>query len=320
MDPALQGIHDSMQRNAALFLRRSVEEMLRDDGDPDDPLSHDAATMSCTLLQLSIELFLKAAIIRGCGLPIVADPRRHKDRTLAVLLVKCEKQTLHTKSFEDLKHVFRRSPQSERFSETDWTFIDEFQRLRNKLVHVGYEFHANDLIDLRIDTVYVISHTVASLMTDDDARIPSEVLEPFLGAGMFKRLISYAPYVEHMTSLVRDLDGRTLRCWECDKPTFSQVEKRCFCCCHDWSVGAGFADCIFCESPKSVVFDTLNIEEAEPINGLCLACGQAGDVVRCTECRYASEIDYSQFGRVDQMACEECGAILRKAKRSAEKS
>jgi hypothetical protein len=87
--------------------------------------------------------------------------------------------------FERLKLFVLADPESYHLNETDEHFVSQFQSLRNKLVHVNYNFDSADLFDLNYDMIYVLVHIVPKLLAANEEQ-PSEYLKQLLGPDAFR--------------------------------------------------------------------------------------------------------------------------------------
>lgn len=272
-----------VRKNSWLFLRRAIKELVGHDDSKDDGLTEETATIAITFIQIAFELSLVARFIKEDGVHgIVKGP--DSALTEDELLLKFESNDLNTKSFNSLK---KQAIDNNIFlCNDDECLIDEFQKVRNKLVHLNYRFDAGDLYDLKYDLTYFIVKVVIPILSEEYER-PSEAISKNLDSKDFVKLIKFPPYAYEMYKAAREQSDLVYKCVHCENESLAvdYGNEHCYSCCADFT-GAGFIDCPYCKSLGAMIYDALNIDAQGDltIRALCLKCKEDNMVYHCNKC------------------------------------
>ncbi len=274
---------ERIRSNSWLFLQRAIKELISHDDSNDDGLSEERAVIATSLIQMSFELSLVAHFIASDGIKgVITDKDKHLPE--AALIEKLKDNELATKPFNALKaeairdKIFR--------GDDDENLINEFQKIRNKLVHINYTFSKNELYDLKNDLTYFIVHVVMPTLSEERHN-PSEIISIKIGSKSFKKLIRFPPYAKEMNRIAKQNSNNVYRCIHCGNNSLAtdHSEEYCYSCCAELS-HAGFIDCPYCKSERSMIYDALNIslQGDHTIKGLCLNCSSDDLVFLCEKC------------------------------------
>lgn len=292
-----------VRKNSWLFLRRAIKELVNHDDSNDSGLTEETAIISTTFIQIAFELSLVAHFIKKDGIYGVV---KGADSSLTEeeLLLKFESNDLNTKSFNSLKkqaiddHVFLHND--------DEHFITEFQRVRNKLVHLNYNFDTNELYDLKYELIYFIVKVLIPVLSEEYER-PSEAISLNLDSKDFLKLIKFPPYAEEMNKVAKEQSDFVYKCIHCDNESLAvdYGNEHCYSCCADFS-GAGFIDCPYCQSEVTMIYDALNIDAQvdSTIRALCLQCREDELVYHCKKCD--SNVALEAYAGEDKCNLEYC--------------
>lgn len=292
-------IYNTVYKNAVLFLKKGIKEIIKHDN---AGLKNNQAIFSCLYIQMSIELGLKSFLIKDSGIRTIL-LNKYENRTEDEIFASFNANTLQTKRFEDLKNFIKKNYSF--FDEAQYNQINKLQLYRNKLVHLNLFLDDNELVILKNELIYTIVHILIPFLTEIsfEFETPSEFYQECLNKKQYKKLISFAPYVDEMEKLAKNNDGLAYECPNCFKHTFSPISEICYCCNLKFIDAAGYVDCKQCEAKKSVIYDVLNIEDNNnSINSKCLNCGDKSYVFRCPECEFAltyyfeNELENTCFG------------------------
>ncbi len=251
-----------------------------------DESDHEQAIVSCLFIQMSIELSLKAFLIKECGIKTILN-NQYQHHTIESIFEAFERNTLQTKRYEDLKNYIKSHSELTWFNNNHFNHLDKFQRFRNKLVHLNLSLDTNDLLAFQYELIYAIVHLLIPLLTEIsfEFETPTEFYKIHLDKDQYEELINFPPYIEEMEKLSKEFTGLAYECTECFNRAFSPISEICYCCNLNFRDAAEYATCVTCTAPKSVVFDYLNIKHNEnTINGLCLNCGEKQMVFKCADC------------------------------------
>lgn len=292
-----------VRKNSWLFLRRAIKELVNHDDSNDSGLTEETATISTTFIQIAFELSLVAHFIKKDGIYGVV---KGTDSSLTEdeLLLKFQSNDLNTKSFNSLKkkaiddHVF--------LNNDDEHLITEFQRVRNKLVHLNYNFDTNELYDLKYELIYFIVKVLIPVLSEEYER-PSEAISLNLDSKDFLKLIKFPPYAEEMNKVAKEQSDFVYKCVHCENESLAvdYGNEHCYSCCADFS-GAGFIDCPYCKSEVAMIYDALNIDAQvdSTIRALCLQCSEDELVYHCKKCD--SNVALEAYVGEDKCNLEHC--------------
>jgi hypothetical protein len=281
MDTLTQKIYDTVYGNAVLFLRRGIKETIHS-----KVFDREAGIVSCLFVQMSVELALKAYLIkRDSVYAILDDKMQQKD--ISAIFAKFEADTLHTKRFQDLKLALV-ARNFNWLTDKHIQHFDAFQKRRNKLVHLNLSLDdPQELSDLKLGLIYVVVHVLVPLLAEIsfDYQTPSEFYEENLDKKDYLKLIDFLPYIKEMEKLAKEYSLYVYPCPDCHKKTFSTAAEICYCCNLSFVNAGEYTDCKNCDSRHAVLFDHLNIGLHDNImNGLCLNCEDRPQVFKCPEC------------------------------------
>lgn len=274
---------NKIRENSWLFLRKAIKELISHDDSNDDILHKDKAIMAISLIQMSFELSLVAYFVETDGIKGIV---KGSDASLSEqeLLVKYENNELVTKSFNSLKQIAKE--RGSLFNEDDEYFIEMFQKIRNKVVHLNYEFDDGDLYDFKYDLIYFIVKVIIPTLANEYLN-PSEAISTNIESADFLELIHFPPYAYEMHKIAKENSLHVYPCIHCGNESLAVDigEEYCYSCCEDLSQ-AGFIDCPYCKSERSMIYDALNIDCQidRTLKGLCLKCEEDDLVYVCKEC------------------------------------
>lgn len=301
-----ENIADKVRESSWLFLRRAIKELISHDDTNDDGLSKEVAIVSTVFIQMAFELSLVARVVSEYGIHGVV---KGGDSMLGEkeLLAKFDSNDLDTKTFNALKQ--RAVEQFYFLNEDDQYLVDDFQRMRNKLVHLNYEFSPGDLYDLKYDIVYFLVQVVIPMLSKEESR-PSEVIASKLDGGDFYRLIKFPPYASRMYQKAKQFSDDVYKCFYCGNESLAAGgygNEHCYSCNQDY-FHVGFADCARCCSRNSIIYDSLNIEFQldRTLKGVCLNCDEDDLMYSCASCGSVVALEATSYERCHpDYCCEE---------------
>lgn len=272
-----------VRNNSWLFLRRAIKELISHDDSNDDGLSEERAIMATTLMQMSFELSLVAYFIELDGIRGIVKGE-NTSLTEDELFLKFEQNELYTKTFNSLKKIALEK--NIFLNSDDEFFINDFQQIRNKLVHLNYAFDESELYDLKYDLIHFVINVIIPTLSNEEVKF-SEVISMNLDKKDFLKLINFPPYAYAMHKVAQENAKNVYRCVHCgnDSLAIEVGEEHCYSCGEDLS-HAGFIDCPYCKSERSMIYDALNIgnQKDRTMRGLCLKCENDDLVYLCEKC------------------------------------
>lgn len=277
-------LYKTVVHNSLLFLEVGVKRML----DNDKLSLEDTLVLSCTNIQISFELAMRAYILRVKGLDSILDRKQQGKYTDEEKEKLYQDNKLKVVEFDGLKNQLKRK-EYDVFKKEDFTIIDEFQTLRNKMVHFCCSLEERELCELREKLMYYVVRVVLCLLYDkyEDKR-PTEYFEELLGWDFYRTLINEKGYIRAIEKLAKENAKDVGLCPICSRYTYSITEKFCYFCNvqpqdDEW----GRTDCIACGSKNSVIYDRLNIHlkgNHHSMPGMCQHCEAHPDVFECPIC------------------------------------
>lgn len=286
-----QEIHDQIVNNAIVFFKDFIDRITTRDEGHKDEISDDVLILSIMSLQTSIELALKALVIKRKGLQGIVEGDDVK-KTGGEIFDLYKRNELWTKGFEKLKKLSKNEKLIPSMNEADYDVINDFQQYRNGVVHCAYKFQEGDYYDLKYDIMYfVTSVLIKVLCSGDDDVMPSEFLEYNLGGRYHKQLISYPPYRQAMRQMAQRHDDETLSCISCDNKTYCKDEQYCYTC-NFYGELHSFRDCEVCSGERTMIYDGLNLAlNNYTTNGRCLKNGCEATIFVCPKCETTYNLD-----------------------------
>jgi len=276
-------IYNAVKSNSLLFLNRGMKELVSHNDLNDVPLNTEITTVSVLFLQTSFELALNAYSINKYGLSSILNKKQ-------VSLSDDEIRNLYSLNELPTKNI---STLLKELNESDGLFsdvediyhIEHFKNIRNKFAHLNCNLFENDLYDIKYELIYFVSRILVSLIADTDSQwTTSLVLSDYLDKDIYKKLISYPPYLMEMESVAKRNSENVYHCFYCNNETFATETEFCYICNYDYS-SYKFIDCDLCSAKNSVIYDHLNIAiNGNEARGLCLNCKEDDIYYICPVC------------------------------------
>lgn len=306
-------IIDTMLKNATILFETSIKDMMANS----EP-NYENALKSVLHIQISIELFFKSYIAKVYGFEYILrnaskNKRIHNGKQYLDNLNDSEIKTLSYKEifdfFEENKDGFFdvKDKGSISFYELEVEYFtntfDKFSKIRNAIVHLGYNFNEDELKWLKSEFTVFIIFVVYKLLkhikkkqnkfnnyyeSDEELlyETPNEIFEEFLSPETFEILKNDESYIGEIEELAMDL-GNCYVCTECGKHAmvlnFQEGWSKCFYC--GTLPYCGYTSCQLCQGKDTVVYDISNIEFNENnLRGYCYNCETHMTVYKCPEC------------------------------------
>lgn len=298
-------IEKKVRKNAWIFLRKAINQLVSHDDSSDNGLSEEVAVVATVFIQTAFELALIAYLIECEGIHAVVNSR-DGNLTEEQLLEKFTNNELSTKSFNSLAEYASSKKLYLRADDSD--LVQDFQKKRNKLVHLNFEFQTGDLYDLKYELVYFLVYLVIPILTKEESR-PSEAIENYLNAEDFRKLIKFSPYAMEMKFRAKDSSSDVYKCLYCGNESLAASDygnEHCFSC-NQYYHHVGFSDCSRCESKNSIIYDKLNIESQpdRTLKGKCLKCDEDDLIYSCEACGEVVALEATHYERCHPGYCHQ---------------
>lgn len=279
-----RGLYKTVVHNSLLFLEDGVKRLIND---RDHPLA-DTLILSCSDIQIALELAMRAFVIREKGLESILDRKQQGRYTYEELERLYLDNKLKVIEFESLKNQLK-GKDFDVFRKEDFLIIEEFQTLRNKMVHFCCPLEEKELYTLREKLMYYVVRVVLCLLSDKyEDKKPAEYFEELLGWDFHRTLINDRGYIKAIEQLACDNSKVVGLCPICSRYAYAIDEELCYFCNVQPQEGEwGRTRCIACGGKNSVIYDRLNIHlkgNHHSMPGLCQLCEAHPDVFECPVC------------------------------------
>lgn len=302
-------IYHSLIDNSILFFREAFGRLLQRDNDNFGTIENKLLTLTCAELQISLELAVRAALVRHGG---VKETLKDDQAQLSEeeIQQKYTDKTLKVEDFEKQKNYLKSSGIS-RLTKKEFHEIERFQLYRNKIVHFSCEFTEEELNTLRDDILYYVVHVILVLLADTSTgETPAEYLQSKLGYDFYDQIKTYKPYINAMEKYAAKNHDKVWTCIGCMHRTYTPEWDFCYCCGYETLSGYKRADCGSCGTKDSVIYDHLDIHlegNHHHMHGFCMDCGEHTEVFECPICYQAHDMSLDGVG----VYCDEDHCVNR---------
>ena len=280
-------LYQKVEHNSLLFLEDGVKSLITDG----QKGITDTIVLSCTSIQISLELAMRAYLLRNKGLDYILEKDQRKNYTDEEKEKLYQDNKLKVTEFEAMKNQLKGKDISV-FKKEDFRIIDDFQLYRNRLVHFCCSLNENEMLELREKLMYYVVRVVLCLLYDNyEDKRPAEYFEELLGYDFYRQLWNDRGYIRAIEQLAKERTRDVGLCPICSRYAYSIDEEFCYFCNvtpldDEW----GRADCIACGRKNSVIYDRLNIHlggNHHSMLGLCQLCKTHIHIFECPICRQA---------------------------------
>ena len=310
-----QQLYDSMVHNSLLFLEDGVKNLIQ----KYETNMKDTIVLSCALIQISLELAMRAFILRVKGIKSILDRKQQNNLTIKEIEELYQSNRLKVLEFEALKKqlkgqefkkkvIIKDSQKSYEkevalFTQEDYYIIDTFQTYRNKLVHFCCNLESETLEQLRDNLVYYVVRIVLCLLYNNfEQKKTAEYFEQLLGGKFYTMLWNNKGYITAMEKLAAERSANVGICIECERKTYSIDDEFCYLCNFNLQDACSRTDCLICGSHNAVVYDKLNIHNPgnhHLSNCFCQHCGNKHEIFECPICK---QIHWTYFDE-EKLSC-----------------
>jgi len=278
-------LYNKVEHNSLLFLEEGVKKLMEGNCQVDIT---DAMVLACTNIQISLELAMRAYILKNKGLEYIIDKKQKEKNTDEEIEKLYAENRLKVIEFETMKNQLKEKDASV-FKKEDFQIIDEFQIYRNKLVHFCCQLEKDETRKMRERLMYYVVRVVLCLLYDNyDDKRPAEYFEEILGWDFFRILNNDQGYIRAIEQLAKERADEIGRCPICFKKAYSVDEELCYFCNIQPQNGEwGRTDCLECGKKNMVIYDRLNIHvkgNQHSISGMCQNCDSRPEIFECPKC------------------------------------
>lgn len=284
MTPFEHELYNTIVNNALLFLKGGATSLLVENKGTN---TRDIVILSIANLQISLELAMRAFMIREKGMDSIVDQGHAHKQNKSIEQLYSE-NNLKVNEFEKMHRMFK-GKDIDILTSEDLKIVDKFQTYRNKIVHMCCRLDDDSLSELKEELIYYMVQIVIRLLYDNyDSLTPAEYLEDLLGIDFYMDLWNSDGYRKAIETLANERAEVVGVCPICGMPTYDVKEKLCyFCNSSDERFEMGRTDCQMCGGKGTVIYDTLNIHNSgnhHTISGLCQCCEEHPYIFECPIC------------------------------------
>ena len=160
MDDKTLEIYKAIFNNSILFLKRGIDEIINSAQE----LTKEQFVVSCLFIQTSLELGLKAFLVKEKGIKAILK-NGHQNQTVDSIFNSFENNDLRTKTYNDLKKLILEN-EITLFGEIHFEHLTRFQKFRNNLVHLNLSFSSTDLQNLKYESIFALVHLIIPLLSE----------------------------------------------------------------------------------------------------------------------------------------------------------
>lgn len=279
-----QQIYHQIIHNATLYLREGVEKLL-----DDKPRNvKDNMVLACSNIQIALELSMRAFLLRTKGWDSILDKKQQGKYTEAELESLYLSLQMKVIEFDSMKKQLKGKGVISLVKD-DFEYIDRFQTLRNKLVHMCCDIKDDECLQLKNDLLYYVIRIVLYMLCDGDSETrPYEQLEEMFGTDFCRRLTNDPDYKNAIEKLAATRAANVGYCPICDGCTYDIDKDFCYMCnFNNDNEDMGRTDCRQCGKKNSVIYDRLNIHNpgnGHSMPGLCQYCEERPYIFECPIC------------------------------------
>ena len=238
-------------------------------------------------IQASLEILSKLYVLNNFGWEKIIENKFH-NKSAEDIEQLIYNGMLKTKNFNSIKEILLDNIQ---LDDTDSELLNNFQKYRNQVMHLGVENLSEDILD---EAVWFIVRIINILGWQDILKIQNQYLNnslaSLLGEALYKKLILKSGYIDEAIDNAESKYDDVKYCFICGNNTLGANDwddnYKCLVCgcqiSNDNSVE--YIDCPKCHMKESVIYDALNISGNEYLKAMCCACKTYTYVSECNTC------------------------------------
>ena len=280
--------YQKLFQNANIFLNAAIYNFNKGFA------SHDNRVLAVVSTQMALELAIKMRITKDYGVRTILEGNI-ANITDQDILDGYESNSLRVKEFETLKNFLKSKREYNMYFTGEYTYMERFQKFRNKLVHFDYNFAEQELEELEADVIHVIVNIlhilISTCVSHDEHR---EFMEENINATEYQKLLINKNYIDALQDIIVREYGDVYFCPICSRNLFLPIRK-CLGCLNDFNNPStfGFVNCNYC-GEETVIYDACNIDHNHSLRGLCLRCDNDTVVYKCPECGNIFNLENSE--------------------------
>lgn len=268
-----------LQNTFKLYVRHAIEHALNEEACEIDIIQ------VIINLQGSLELLTKLYILQKKGWRSIVDTRFHEKDEEEILSDIGNGKLITSPYWKNMEMVSKEII----LNDTDNELIEKFKNIRNQIMHLGVINPSREILN---ESIWFLVRIINQLSWQDTLpashQYMANSLECLLGEELYNKLITSSCYVDEAVDRAYEFYDDVKRCIQCGKEAWvvnGEEDRVCIVCGFRGYEGHfGFTDCPECGNEDSVLYDPLNIESNNFIEGKCCLCRQFVQVSKCPGC------------------------------------
>ena len=287
-------IVNQLYRNSTVFLNDAISHLNK------GMESYKDMVLAVVDIQMSLELAIKVRVAQDFGIRTILE-KIHKDTPIEdtpieEIIQKYESNSLRVKEFDALKNFLRSKRYDYQRLQDEYTYMEKFQKYRNKLVHFNYNFSETERNEIEDDIIHILVYILHALLSSDlSTEEYREFIFDYIDTEEYRKLLRNPKYRTELHEVIDDEYGESYSCPICDSGLLTPTMK-CLGCINDFNdrTAFGFVQCKYC-GKETVIFDNLNISDNDMLRGLCVSCGEDTTVYKCKRCGNVINLELFDF-------------------------
>lgn len=158
---SLDSITKNIFRNATIFLNDAIHHF-------NNGLdSRNNRMLTIVALQMSLELAVKYKIARDYSIRFIFE-RVTDNTTDAEIIDAYNNNSLRVKEFDATKNFLKSNKDENITLSEEYSYMEKFQKYRNKLVHFDYNFSFEEETEIEDDIMHILVKILHTLMSDSE--------------------------------------------------------------------------------------------------------------------------------------------------------
>jgi|LGOV01.1.fsa_nt_gb hypothetical protein len=249
-------------------------------------------------IQLAMELALKSSIVSDYGIRTILKSSQNQmpNQEIEELF---QNNRLKTREYNDIKNFAKSNSCCYDFDKKEYKCMENFQRIRNGILHSSYIFSDEETEHIEKDIYYTLIHILGVLMSEDASLENRTFMQEYLNHHEYSKLLNNPKYVKELYRFLENEYDKLYICPYCSTSTMTP-EHKCVVCFGIFKGSSSYAyvDCGYC-GEHMVICDAANIENNNNmIRGLCMNCREDTIVYKCNKC--------GEFINLESFDFEEC--------------
>lgn len=287
MNNLSQILHDNISCTFIAFFRDGITHFLKSETSLDDKI------LCVFSLQEAMELLVKLYFLEERGYVSILI-KKHKTNTEEQNLQLFQNQDLKTLGYGELLEDLK-SENDCPLSTDDFDLLEEFQKARNQIAHIGFKYISDELVSSAIDLIISVFSDLKydERIRNNESEELRNILKELLGDDLFYDFTNKVRVRTRIENKLKTKFTETHYCLDCECNTVINRNFRYKCLLCGYQVSSYLVEPILCPDcdTKSLYIDKLNTSPDNDSKGYCPCCSAELYVSQCKTCKQYYVID-----------------------------